>query len=99
MGDHEKEATGDNQRQREVSGGHGRPREATGGHRGKFPRIGFGAARESSPLLTPPGPLRLSCFVKLLRLYGPQQYILDLKHKKMEKLENKIGCVLAFLAN
>ena len=48
-----------------VVGGSGRPLEAPGDHRGQLPRTDFGPCRESSPLPTPPGPLKL-------RLLGEQ---------------------------
>ena len=42
-----------------VGGGGGMPLDATGGHRGQFLRTDFGPCLESTPLPTPPGPLKL----------------------------------------
>ena len=61
-----REATEGQRRPLKAPGGHGRPREATegtletpGGRRGQFSRTAFGPPTESSPLPTPPGPLKL----------------------------------------
>ena len=43
----------------EFTGGHGRPPRGQRGQRGQCPRTDFGAIRKSSPLRTPPGPLKL----------------------------------------
>ena len=52
--------------QREATGG---PLETTGDHRGQFQRTDFGAARESSPLPTLPGPLKLILPFGVYKMY------------------------------
>ena len=51
-----------------LGGGGARPLEARGSHKGQFPRTDFDPFRTSTPLTTPPGPLKLRLFGELQRL-------------------------------